>query len=368
MIVKNEEKYIRQCLASVWDLIDEAIVVDTGSTDNTVSILQDFGANVEIRHYPWRNDFAAARNESLRGANGDWILILDADEKMVFQRKSLLEYLADTNCDALCIPTYNMIDAATIQVASGCLRLMRNKGFHYTGAIHEQLTGTENIGILDEAVAKIIHYGYAQEAVQGKDKRNRNKAIIEAAVGKNPDDPLMWYHLGMEHMSEGDFSKALHLFYASSDRIDAALPFRQRISHQIATCMYNLMQYEECVNYIENLLNDKTYANATFYFILGCCFQELNRAEAALTSFRQCLRSGKSNSYSATYGLDSFYPKLSMARIFAGQKDVYKAAMQYMEGVFDQENVNRIGSDEARKYLAEQGLNEILVEFDHMLK
>ncbi len=78
MIVKNEEAHLAKCLRSVRDIVDEMIVVDTGSTDKTMDIARVFGA--QVFEFPWTGDFSAARNRSLAGAAGDWILILDADE------------------------------------------------------------------------------------------------------------------------------------------------------------------------------------------------------------------------------------------------------------------------------------------------
>ena len=90
MIVKNEEQLLAQALNSVKDLVDEMIIVDTGSTDKTVEIAKSFDGSinsitkkpisVKIIYFPWINDFSAARNESLKHASGDWILVLDADE------------------------------------------------------------------------------------------------------------------------------------------------------------------------------------------------------------------------------------------------------------------------------------------------
>jgi glycosyltransferase involved in cell wall biosynthesis len=78
MITKNEAASLAHCLASVRDLVDEMVVVDTGSSDGTVAIAESFGAR--IGRFPWCDDFAAARNESLRLCTGDWVLVLDADE------------------------------------------------------------------------------------------------------------------------------------------------------------------------------------------------------------------------------------------------------------------------------------------------
>ena len=81
MIVRDEETTLPRCLKSVQDVADEVIVVDTGSKDNTVSIARDFGA--KVYHFEWRDDFAAARNESLKYASGDWIFQIDADEELL---------------------------------------------------------------------------------------------------------------------------------------------------------------------------------------------------------------------------------------------------------------------------------------------
>src|SRR3989338_2128361 len=84
MITKNEEKYLEQCLNSVKDLVDEIIIVDTGSTDKTKEIAKDFCKKFAVEgkffDFKWIDDFSAARNESLKHAAKDWILVLDADE------------------------------------------------------------------------------------------------------------------------------------------------------------------------------------------------------------------------------------------------------------------------------------------------
>lgn len=80
MIVKNEAKMLRGCLESVRDVVQEIVVADTGSTDGTPDIAREFGARVF--DIPWQNDFAAARNLALEGIRGEWILSLDADERL----------------------------------------------------------------------------------------------------------------------------------------------------------------------------------------------------------------------------------------------------------------------------------------------
>ena len=82
MIVRNEAERLPGCLESVADLVDEIVIVDTGSTDATKAVAARFGAKVKIFDFAWCDDFAAARNESLRRAGGDWVLWLDADDRV----------------------------------------------------------------------------------------------------------------------------------------------------------------------------------------------------------------------------------------------------------------------------------------------
>ena len=78
MIVKDEEETVGRAIKSVLAVVDEVVVVDTGSTDNTRLIVEGYGARVI--DFPWTDDFAAARNAAIAAAYGDWILVLDADE------------------------------------------------------------------------------------------------------------------------------------------------------------------------------------------------------------------------------------------------------------------------------------------------
>ena len=78
MIVKNEEKNIRQALSWGKEVVSEQIVVDTGSTDRTVEIAEQMGA--KVYHFSWIDDFAAAKNYAIEQATGEWIVFLDADE------------------------------------------------------------------------------------------------------------------------------------------------------------------------------------------------------------------------------------------------------------------------------------------------
>jgi len=98
MIVKNEEPFLAHCLDSVRGLVDEMVILDTGSTDGTLEIARAAGARVF--QSPWRDDFSAARNASLEKATGDWILILDADEELPASEHAPLRQVDDASIEA----------------------------------------------------------------------------------------------------------------------------------------------------------------------------------------------------------------------------------------------------------------------------
>ncbi len=97
MIVKNEEDNLPRCLESIKDIVDEIIIVDTGSTDKTVEIAKSYGA--KVYYLKWNNNFSEARNESLKYATKDWILILDGDDELRAQYKENFKVLLNSNLD-----------------------------------------------------------------------------------------------------------------------------------------------------------------------------------------------------------------------------------------------------------------------------
>ncbi|HTB82963.1 MAG TPA: glycosyltransferase, partial [Candidatus Sulfotelmatobacter sp.] len=137
LITKNEENFLAQCLRSVRGLASQIIVADTGSTDRTVEIAKEFGA--EIYAFPWCDDFAAARNAAIEHASGDWILILDADEELPeAQHARLLEDIKNSTKLGFRLPLVNR--GQENEGRSFIPRLFRNApGLFYHGRIHEQL-------------------------------------------------------------------------------------------------------------------------------------------------------------------------------------------------------------------------------------
>ncbi|MEW5768502.1 MAG: glycosyltransferase family 2 protein [bacterium] len=124
MIVRDEEEQLPRCLESVKGLVDEIIVVDTGSKDKTMEIAHSFDARV-YKH-PWENDFSAARNISLSYAKSDWILILDADEELEREDiPKIWQLLRSEECEGLTFAVYSQL-LGSERVKHDSIRLFKN--------------------------------------------------------------------------------------------------------------------------------------------------------------------------------------------------------------------------------------------------
>lgn len=188
MIVKNEERSLKKCLEAAAGLVDEMIVVDTGSSDRTKEIAGEMGARVF--DFQWVNDFSAARNFALDQSDGDWNLVLDGDEYLKPAHRGKLERMLSGRKGMWlgCITRYDSFrDEEGISVSTAVLPRLLPKGVRYEGTIHEQPAGDyPSYGTSLEA----DHDGYLYE-----DKGERNLPYLEQAVRDHPEDGYYRFQL-----------------------------------------------------------------------------------------------------------------------------------------------------------------------------
>jgi glycosyltransferase involved in cell wall biosynthesis/Tfp pilus assembly protein PilF len=214
MIVRDEEKFLPQALASVKDYVDEIVICDTGSKDRTIVIARSYGATVIERE--WRNDFSWARNQSLAMATKRWVLFLDADEELTEDSRPALLALKN-------VPAYHMALFTRIinrtddyrgsgDVSHHVIRIFPNdERIRFYGPIHEYpaLDGTrESIDAVASAIT-LIHHGYVNTIVAERNKGQRNLEILLAATANEPDNPYHWYNLGTTAYLNKDYELAL---------------------------------------------------------------------------------------------------------------------------------------------------------------
>lgn len=217
MIVKDEEQALPLCLESVQEVVDEIIVLDTGSRDRTVEVAQEYGA--QIYHFPWGNNFAAARNESLKSAQGEWILVLDADERLA---PEILPHLQQ----AIQSPSHLLINLVRQEVGASqspyslVSRLFRrHPRIRFCRPYH---------AMIDESVAEILaqephwqigylpdiaifHAGYQATAIADSDKLNRARTAMEGFLADHPHDSYVCSKLGALYVQQGDHQRGVEL-------------------------------------------------------------------------------------------------------------------------------------------------------------
>ena len=214
MIVRDEERVLADCLASVKEWVDEMIVVDTGSTDRTVAIAESFGATVP--RFAWCDSFAAARNEALRHASGDWIFWIDADDTVPPETGEAVRRAAQEAPDEVVgfvIPVQFVEDGST---AAGTrvdhIKLFRNlPGLTWEGRIHEQILASlrktgRQIGRLD---AVVLHSGYDTSPEGQAKKRSRDERLLQLDLQDRPNHPFVLFNLGMNEHYRGSHTEAV---------------------------------------------------------------------------------------------------------------------------------------------------------------
>ena len=215
MIVKDEADFISACLESVKGLVSEIIIIDTGSTDQTIELCKNHGA--KLFPYKWKNDFADARNYGLSFATGDWILWLDADETLDVTNISLItETLSNTNAHLLSLPVLNYhgktkpVDKNNAYLIYQ-LRLFRNyKNITFHNRIHETPLLPTDITENDiESIPVFIHhYGYLQEVTETKQKGQRNIHLLQQEMSDPAHSPWIEYHLASEFYRQEKYQQA----------------------------------------------------------------------------------------------------------------------------------------------------------------
>jgi hypothetical protein len=180
LIVRDEAANLPGCLASLVGVVDEVHVLDTGSTDGTAELAAELGA--VVARTMWTDDFAAARNAAQSGWTAEWVLSIDADERLVVDRPALDALLAGTDADILHVEIDNAHDEAPYTHRSA--RLYRPDTTVWTGRVHEEpvgRSGPAKVEIAPRSVIAVSHLGYA-DAARRTTKALRNAELAQAAL------------------------------------------------------------------------------------------------------------------------------------------------------------------------------------------
>ncbi|OAB47012.1 glycosyltransferase family 2 protein [Paenibacillus antarcticus] len=213
IITKDEAELLPQCLESVQHA-DEIIVIDTGSKDSSILIARSYGAHVISMD--WENNFSKPRNEALRHANTEWILILDADERLLTPLHILKEQLSsiESQIQAVTVTVDNLVSRQPEnRVTHQALRLFRSdRDYEFRGIIHEQIEPSiidkHGLSAITNSDTQIIHLGYLPQYLHNKNKVARNHALLQQSLMETPDDPFLLYNMGVTHCQAGQLEQA----------------------------------------------------------------------------------------------------------------------------------------------------------------
>ncbi|ABO49915.1 glycosyl transferase, family 2 [Desulforamulus reducens MI-1] len=294
IIAKDEEQNIARCINSAKDYVDQIIVVDTGSTDYTVELAEELGA--EVYHFIWQDDFALARNKSLEHATGDWILFLDCDEELDPDTAPLLKgVIENENFNGYSLKIINMFNNQPGTRFLG-FRMFRNSPLHrFECPIHEQIlpsvirnSSRDKIGQSD---ITIYHYGYDIDEAANKNKIERNLRILHKAHQDYGNTGFIPFYIAVEHQKMGDYQKALDYYTLSLGRSDINENYVPSMIRSMVTCYINLQQYQEGLDFADKFL--KVFPNYTdLVYLKGILYSHLDNIPQALECMNQCIAMG----------------------------------------------------------------------------
>lgn len=330
MIAKNEGHRIGKCLDSVKGLVDEIVVVDTGSTDNTLEVVEKYGA--KTGYFEWCDDFAAARNASLALATGDWIMWLDPDDVLPQECHKKIREVMRAGLGKKKAYYWVLDDQGYEPVRCLQMRLFPNlPGVEFVMPIHEQVTPSlAEIGVTcDITDIRVEHYGYSSpEIVQ--EKQNRYLGIMKSWLEKKPDDYIVRSHAAMTHYIQGRLDEAIAGYQRILDdgqaHKDRNLVIETTAKLYLGRSLMRQKKYDEALPYLLAAVKmDDQYAIT--HLTVGECYTRMGRHTEALKSLELAHQYEDQVTFSAT---DVTAGKYSV-RFFMGQN--YEALAQLEKAI-----------------------------------
>ncbi len=301
MIVKDAESELPRCLDSVVGVVDEMIIVDTGSTDRTVEVARSYGA--QVFEIAWNDDFSAARNVSLDRARGRWVLVLDADE--FFEpgcSQGIRDLLQDERYLGYYMPCRSPLgNSDSLEVS--LLRLFRaSPKVRFRYPIHEQVledlqawsekTG-QRFGHIEDVV--LHHDGYLPEVAKRKRKTERNLRLFRKAVADYPDSLYLWFKYaealrpipGDSHLHHTAIQRAYELSRALNGEERRRAPHLADVFAHYAAHLLETDQLEKA----ESVIDEEppgSFRSPTYDYVAALVLEARGRVREALRCARDC--------------------------------------------------------------------------------
>lgn len=334
IIAKNEENNIERCLSSLAPYDFEIIVIDTGSTDRTKELAAKY--TDKIYDYEWIDDFSAARNFSLEKASNKWIFMMDCDEWIEEIDIEEFEYFRKhlpNDVGSISRRNYNgSVDAPTSTFIDRTERLFSKQLYNYKGIIHEQLTPKFQKEFETYLLNTTIgHSGYCISEEAKELKAKRNITLLLKQLESEPDNPYVYYQLGIGYKFMNDYENAYTYFSKGLEYdVDPSLAYVDNMVVEFGHTMLELGRFEEALSY-EGIYEDFK-ESADFVYLMGLIYLKNERYEDALNEFLKApnfdfANQDGANSYLAYYHIGYI---LAMAQ-------EYDSALLYLQKCGDYE-------------------------------
>ncbi len=290
IIAKNESSNIANCINSIKSIADEIIVVDTGSTDDTVEIAKKLGAKVYFKK--WNYDFSEAKNAALEKCTKDWILVIDCDEAIDSEdSKNIKNLISKDDLEGYYFRLINYIGDVTIN-ETPALRLFRNRPqYRFTSKLHEQvfpsIVSLKGDNCLKTTNIKLYHYGYDHNNVDMTKKTERNIKVLQS-FNEEDKDGFFFFSLGNEYTKLGDSKKALEYFLKAFNSDSKDYGFYPYLSVNLIKLLLTFnrpLEALEKAHYFEKKLVDFR----EIYFLKSMCEYELfkyNKSYKSLLTYK----------------------------------------------------------------------------------
>ena len=215
MIVKNEAKNLELTLPNFVAAADRVIIIDTGSTDGTKKVAESLGA--EVFDFAWCDDFSAARNESIKRADSDWIAWFDADEYLETKDLERLRSRLDACRSNVVHLVIKECEYGAKESKNSYFRdkVFRNRlGIRFERPINEQVTCKDkSLHTIDKLEdVEVFHWGRHLTHYEMLKKNTERTRIFEEVASKNPNDPMYFYLLGLRRLDLERFKEAEEAF------------------------------------------------------------------------------------------------------------------------------------------------------------
>ena len=316
-ISKNEEKFVKRWYESVKEA-DSVYVLDTGSTDKTISMLKDLGVNVAVKEIkPWR--FDVARNESLKlvPEDCDICVCIDIDEVISKGWRKKLEEIWDDNTNHLrYIYNWSHDDNGKPLVSFYYEKIHARNGFKWIYPVHEVLefSGEKEVFKTTEEIV-VDHYPDSTKS------RSNYLPLLELSVKENPDNDRNMHYLGREYMFHGKYNEAIDMLIKHLNLKSATWKDERCASMRfIARCYKYLKRYDEAKMWLDKAINEAPYLRDP-YVERAMLEYELNNFEDVK---KYCLLALEIKNHTKTYINEPFswnytiYDLLSISEFYLG--------------------------------------------------